>query len=33
MDNYNIYRQNPPAGGNANKLVFFFMDMVQMEKI
>jgi len=23
MDNYNIYRQNPPAGGNANKLVVF----------
>ena len=23
MDNYNIYRQNPAAGGNANKLVVF----------
>ena len=23
MDNYKIYRQNPPAGGNANKLVVF----------
>ena len=23
MDNYNIYRQNPPAGGNPNKLVVF----------
>ncbi len=23
MDNYNIYRQNPPAGGNAHKLVVF----------
>ena len=23
MDNFNIYRQNPPAGGNANKLVVF----------
>ena len=23
MDNYNIYRQNPAAGGNANKLIVF----------
>ena len=23
MDNYKIYRQNPAAGGNANKLVVF----------
>ena len=23
MNNYNIYRQNPAAGGNANKLVVF----------
>ena len=23
MDNYNIYRQNPAAGGNANRLVVF----------